>query len=114
MTGGRSGCFGFPSSLVSSHKCFGESFAVSFLSLDTTLNWGSGGVLASAVGDFDGEEQVDVGLGDLLLRVITSSSPAGSEGGEGMLGAGDVENICPVMQFELSSSSSFKFRRSVM
>ena len=73
MTGGRSGCFGFPSSLVSNHKCFGESFAVSFLSLDTTLNWGSGGVLASAVG----EEQVDVGLGDLLLRVITSSSPAG-------------------------------------
>ena len=77
MTGGRSGCFGFPSSLVSSHKCFGESFAVSFLSLDTTLNWGSGGVLASAVGDFDGVEQDDVGLGDLLLRVITSSSPAG-------------------------------------
>ena len=113
MTGGRSGCFGFPSSLVSSHKCFGESFAVSFLSLDTTLNWGSGGVFSSAVGDFDGEEQVDVGLGDLLLRVITSSSPAGSEGGEGML-LGDVENICPVMQFELSSSNWFKFRRSVM
>ena len=77
MTGGRSGCFGFPSSLVSSHKCFGESFAVSFLSLDTTLNWGSGVVFASAAGDFDGEEQVDVGLGDLLLRVITSSSPTG-------------------------------------
>ena len=113
MTGGRSGCFGFPSSLVSSHKCFGESFAVSFLSLDTTLNWGSEGVSASPVGDFDGEEQVDVGLGDLLLRVITSSSPAGSEGGEGMLGAGDVENICPVMHFEFSCSNSFKFRRSV-
>ena len=77
MTGGRPGCFGFPSSLVSSHKCFGESFTVSFLSSDTTLNWGRGGVFSSAVGDFDGVEQVDVGLGDLLLRVITSSSPAG-------------------------------------
>ena len=77
MTGGRSGCFGFPSSLVSNHKCFGERFAVSFLSLDTTLNWGSGGVFASTVGDFDGEEQVEFRLGDLLLRVITSSSPTG-------------------------------------
>ena len=27
---------------------------------------------------------------------------------------GDVENLCPVMQFELSWSNSFKFRRSVM
>ena len=27
---------------------------------------------------------------------------------------GDVENLCPVMQFELSCSNSFKFCRSVM
>ena len=77
MTGGRSGCFGFPSSLVFSHKCLGESFAVSFLSSETTVNWGSRGVLAPVVGDFGGEEQDVVGLGDLLPMVITSSSPTG-------------------------------------
>ena len=74
MTGGRSGCFGFPSSLVFSHKCLGESFAVSFLSSETTVNWGSGGVFAPVVG---GEEQDDVGLEDLLPMVITCSSPTG-------------------------------------
>ena len=78
MIGGLSGCVSCPFSLGSSHKCFPGAFTSSGCSLDTTLNCGNRGILASGlilgVGNLvetGGEVEFEVGLGD-LDRVITS------------------------------------------